>query len=125
MDDTVARAKTLERKARKARKAAEMTSIFTALSMLLGAFIACVSAAWVAVCETSTRRGILSSLPPRTTGRAEDWGRNADDGVTPDVHHAMCPYCVTVESSTAIYWAGHYSLLSSFSSFSPSSLVSP
>jgi hypothetical protein len=80
---------------------------------------------WVAVCETSTRRGILSSLPPRTTGRAEDWGRNADDGVTPDVHHAMCPYCATVESSTAIYLAGHYSLLSSFSSFSPSSLVSP
>jgi hypothetical protein len=42
VDDTVAQAKTLERKA---RKAAEMTSIFTALSMLLGAFIACVSAA--------------------------------------------------------------------------------
>jgi hypothetical protein len=42
VDDTVAQAKTLERKA---RKAAEMTSIFTALSMLVGAFIACVSAA--------------------------------------------------------------------------------
>src|SRR3984893_13792923 len=42
VDDTVAQAKTEERKA---RKAAEMTSIFTALSMLLGAFIACVSAA--------------------------------------------------------------------------------
>jgi hypothetical protein len=42
VDDTVAQAKTLERKA---RKAAEMTSILTALSMLLGAFIACVSAA--------------------------------------------------------------------------------
>jgi hypothetical protein len=42
VDDAVAQAKTLERKA---RKATEMTSIFTALSMLLGAFIACVSAA--------------------------------------------------------------------------------
>jgi hypothetical protein len=42
VDDTVAQAKTAEHKA---RKAAEMTSIFTALSMLVGAFIACISAA--------------------------------------------------------------------------------
>jgi hypothetical protein len=42
VDDTVAQAKTREHEA---RKAAEMTSIFTVLSMLVGAFIACVSAA--------------------------------------------------------------------------------
>lgn len=81
---------------------------------------------WVAVCETSTRRGILSSLPPCTTRSGRGLGPdNADDGVTPDVS----PRNVSVLRDRRVFYrhylAGHYSLLSSFSSFFPSSLVSP
>jgi hypothetical protein len=49
VDDTVAQLKAAEDKARAtvdaARKATEVTALFTALSMLIGAFIASVSAA--------------------------------------------------------------------------------
>jgi hypothetical protein len=49
VDDTIAQAKAAEAKAREAadtaRKAASAVSIFTALSMVIGAFIACVAAA--------------------------------------------------------------------------------
>lgn len=49
VDDAINRAKAAQTQAREAaetaRKAAEMTSILTAASMLIGAFIACVSAA--------------------------------------------------------------------------------
>jgi hypothetical protein len=49
VDNAVAKAKAADLKARqladKARKAAAETSIFTALSMLVGAFIACIAAA--------------------------------------------------------------------------------
>jgi len=49
VDDAIAQAKAADLKARqaadKARKTAAATSIFTALSMLVGAFIACVAAA--------------------------------------------------------------------------------
>jgi hypothetical protein len=48
VDDTIAQAKAAEAKAREAadtaRKAASAVSIFTALSMVIGAFIACVAA---------------------------------------------------------------------------------
>jgi hypothetical protein len=49
VDNAIAQAKAADLKARdladKARKAAAETSIFTALSMLVGAFIACIAAA--------------------------------------------------------------------------------
>jgi len=49
VDNAIAQAKAADVKARaaadKARKAAAETSIFTALSMLVGAFIACIAAA--------------------------------------------------------------------------------
>ncbi len=69
VDDAIVQAKAAAATARdaadQARKAASALSIFTALSMVIGAFIASVAAAYGGRCVTSTHKACLDRWSSR------------------------------------------------------------